>query len=183
MGRTGTYIRQQAGYRAFIPAPLPFDPPPKMDSKIQILLSKADRAIGRLDAVTELIPNPNLFVAMYVRREALYSSQIEGVTQASLDELLEYEMRAPEGASIANRMTTATASPGISQPAGSPPCADRSSPGPTAGGFLPLPDAVSRTEHSPRVKAYAVDLSREAMLSFLQMIRYFRRLEESCLGA
>jgi Fic family protein len=64
-----------------------------LDSKLQVLLSSADRAIGRLDAATRLLPNPDLFVAMYVRREALYSSQIEGVTQASLDDLLEYEVR------------------------------------------------------------------------------------------
>ena len=67
-----------------------------MDPKLQILLSAADRAIGRLDAGTELLPNPDLFVAMYIRREALYSSQIEGVTQASLDEMLEFEVRATQ---------------------------------------------------------------------------------------
>lgn len=55
-----------------------------------MLLSDADRAIGRLDAATQLLPSPDLFVAMYVRREAVYSSQIEG-TQASLADLLEYE--------------------------------------------------------------------------------------------
>jgi len=55
-----------------------------------MILSEADRAIGRLDAATQLLPNPDLFVAMYVRREAVYSSQIEG-TQASLTDLLEYE--------------------------------------------------------------------------------------------
>ena len=67
-----------------------------MDPELQILLSAADRAIGRLDAGTELLPNLDFFVAMYVRREALYSSQIEGVTQASLDEMLEFEVRATQ---------------------------------------------------------------------------------------
>jgi Fic family protein len=56
------------------------------------LLSEADRAIGRLDGTTEIIPNPDLFVAMYVRKEAVLSSQIEG-TQASLTDLLEYEIK------------------------------------------------------------------------------------------
>jgi Fic family protein len=58
------------------------------------LLSEADRAIGRLDGATEILPNPDLFVAMYVRREAVLSSQIEG-TQASLTDLLEYEVKKP----------------------------------------------------------------------------------------
>ena len=94
MSRCGIYIQQPTGYKAFIPHELPFSPPPDISGSLQLLLSAADRAIGRLDAASELIPNPDLFVAMYVRREALYSSQIEGVTQASLDEPLEFEARA-----------------------------------------------------------------------------------------
>lgn len=94
--RSGTYIQQPSGYKAFIPNPLPLRPAITLDPELQILLSAADRAIGRLDARTELLPNPDLFVAMYVRREALYSSQIEGVTQASLDEMLEFEVRATQ---------------------------------------------------------------------------------------
>ena len=54
------------------------------------LLSQADRALGRLDGSTELLPNPDLFVAMYVRQEAVLSSQIEG-TEASLLDVLEFE--------------------------------------------------------------------------------------------
>ncbi len=53
-------------------------------------MSRADRALGRLDGSTEVLPNPNLFVAMYIRQEAVLSSQIEG-TQASLTDILEYE--------------------------------------------------------------------------------------------
>ena len=60
---------------------------------MQTLLSAADMAVGRLDAATELLPNPELFVGMYVRKEAVYSSQIEG-TQASLTDLLEFEVEA-----------------------------------------------------------------------------------------
>jgi Fic family protein len=89
-------MQQPTGYKAFIPNPLPLRPAITLDPELQILLSAADRAIGRLDAGTELLPNPDFFVAMYVRREALYSSQIEGVTQASLDEMLEFEVRATQ---------------------------------------------------------------------------------------
>lgn len=86
----GVYVSQPTGYRAFIPAELPPKPPLQLDGELLMLHSAADRAIGRLDAATQLLPNPDLFVAMYVRREAVYSSQIEG-TQASLTDLLEYE--------------------------------------------------------------------------------------------
>jgi Fic family protein len=89
-GRAGTYIRQRDGYRAFIPKPLPPDPPLIIDQELWTTLSIADRALGRLDGATEVLPNPNLFVAMYARREAVLSSQIEG-TQASLADVLEYE--------------------------------------------------------------------------------------------
>lgn len=89
----GRYLRQPAGYRAFMPNPLPERAPFPMDEEMQVLLSEADRAIGRLDAVTEILPNPDMFVGMYVRKEAVYSSQIEG-TQASLTDLLEYEAEA-----------------------------------------------------------------------------------------
>jgi Fic family protein len=66
-----------------------------MDEELWDLLSKADLAVGRLDGSTEAIPNPDLFVFMYVRREAVLSSQIEG-TQASLIDVLEFEAQAAE---------------------------------------------------------------------------------------
>jgi hypothetical protein len=95
----GVYVTQPTGYRAFIPAEVPPKPPLQLDGELLMLHSAADRAIGRLDAATQLLPNPDLFVAMYVRREAVYSSQIEG-TQASLTDLLEYEAdAAAKGAS------------------------------------------------------------------------------------
>jgi len=89
--RAGTYISQPQGYKAFIPKPLPPDPPLSMDEELIDLLSKADRAIGRLDGITDALPNPDLFIAMYVRKEAVISSQIEG-TQSSLIDVLEYEI-------------------------------------------------------------------------------------------
>jgi Fic family protein len=88
--RAGQYVEQLSGYRAFIPNPLPPIPKILIDDEILQLLSQADRALGRLDGSTDALPNPDLFVFMYVRKEAVLSSQIEG-TQASLIEILEYE--------------------------------------------------------------------------------------------
>jgi len=88
--RAGRYVRQPTGYRAFIPAPLPPVPPIQLDSELVKLLSDADRDLGRLDGVASVLPNPDLFVAMYVRHEAVLSSQIEG-TQSTLEDVLEFE--------------------------------------------------------------------------------------------
>lgn len=78
------------GYRAFIPAPLPPEPPLNLTGELHRLLSSADRALGRLDGSVLTLPNPDLFVFMYVRKEAVLSSQIEG-TQSSLQDLLAAE--------------------------------------------------------------------------------------------
>jgi Fic family protein len=88
--RAGRYIRQLSGYRAFIPAPLPPAPPVNLDGPLRKLLSDADRALGRLDGSVLTIPDPDLFVYMYIRQEAVFSSQIEG-TQSSLQDLLAAE--------------------------------------------------------------------------------------------
>jgi len=88
--RAGRYVRQPAGYRAFIPSPLPPDPPLRYDAELLELFEDAVDAVGRLDGVSDTLPNPDLFVAMYVRKEAVLSSQIEG-TQSSLEDVLEYE--------------------------------------------------------------------------------------------
>ncbi len=90
-GRAGRFVQQPWGYRAFVPAPLPPEPPLAFDAQLQKLLSDADQAIGRLDGYAGLLPNPDLFVAMYVRREAVLSSQIEG-TQSTLDDVLRFEL-------------------------------------------------------------------------------------------
>ncbi len=89
--RAGRYVQQPSGYRAFLPASLPPSPPIQMDGELWELLSRADRALGRLDGVTSVLPNPDLFMAMYVRHEAVLSSQIEG-TQSTLEDVLEWEM-------------------------------------------------------------------------------------------
>jgi Fic family protein len=95
--RAGTYQRQPSGYRAFIPTPLPPQPPVRSSGELQRLLSQADLALGRLDGSIQTLPNPDLFVFMYVRKEAVLSSQIEG-TQSSLQDLLvaEAQLYAPE---------------------------------------------------------------------------------------
>jgi Fic family protein len=87
--RAGRYERQPGGYRAFVPRPLPPEDL-KLDDRLQALLSIADLAVGRLDGAVSIVPDPDRFVLMYVRREAVLSSQIEG-THASLVDVLEYE--------------------------------------------------------------------------------------------
>jgi Fic family protein len=91
--RAGALARQPQGYDAFIPAPLPPAPPLDLDPALIALLSEADQCLGRLDGFAEVLPNPDLFVAMYVRREAVLSSQIEG-TQSTLDDVLQFELDA-----------------------------------------------------------------------------------------
>jgi len=93
--RAGRYVKQLGGYEAFIPNPLPPVPEIIMDTEMWQLLSQADRALGRLDGATDALPNPDLFVFMYVRKEAVLSSQIEG-TQASLIDVLEFETKTLE---------------------------------------------------------------------------------------
>jgi Fic family protein len=89
--RAGRLVSQPAGFRAFIPAPLPPDPPVELDGELRAMLSDADISLGRLDGIVKVIPDPDFFVAMYVRREAVLSSQIEG-TQSTLEDLLEVEL-------------------------------------------------------------------------------------------
>lgn len=90
--RAGRYVQQPTGYRAFIPNPLPPDPAVVVGPDMQTLLSQADRALGRLDGSIQTLPHPDLFVFMYVRKEAVLSSQIEG-TQSSLQDVLAAEAK------------------------------------------------------------------------------------------
>ena len=90
LNRAGAYVRQSEGFNAFLPKALPPDPPLHIDAELQALLSHADQALGRLDGAVQILPNPDLFVLMFVRREAVLSSQIEG-TQSSLRDLLRAE--------------------------------------------------------------------------------------------
>ncbi len=71
--RAGRYTAQTGGYSAFLPAPLPPRPPIRVMGELQGLLSDADRGLGRLDGSIQTLPHPDLFVLMYVRKEAVPS--------------------------------------------------------------------------------------------------------------
>lgn len=91
---TGHYSSSLAGgetIRAFVPDPLPPVPPLDLGGARQTALEKATLALGRLDSIALLLPDPQLFLYAYVRREAVLSSQIEG-TQSSLSDLLLFEL-------------------------------------------------------------------------------------------
>ena len=87
MSRSGMFKKTLTGYTAFFPAPLPPDPPIRLEGELQLLLSEADRALGALNVVVTVLPNPDLLVGMFIQKEALLSSQIEG-TQSSLVDIL-----------------------------------------------------------------------------------------------
>jgi len=82
--------------RAFVPTELPPDPPLELTPARQQLLERATLALGRLDSITLLLPDPDIFLYAYVRREAVRSSQIEG-TQSSLAQLLLFELEEAPG--------------------------------------------------------------------------------------
>ena len=98
-GVTGEYavsVTSGETVRAFVPYPLPPSPPIDLAGSRQRLLEQALLACGRLDAITSLLPEPDIFLYTYVRREAVLSSQIEG-TQSSLSDLLLFEAEAAPG--------------------------------------------------------------------------------------
>lgn len=89
--RAGYYKTNLSGelaYESFVPSPLPPAPPLILDSDTGKLLGEANRELTRLDTITDRIPNLGLFVSMYVYKEALMSSQIEG-TQATLEDIFD----------------------------------------------------------------------------------------------
>ena len=96
-GLTGTYTSSIAGGKncqAFIPFPLPPNPELNINKKLQSHINEAMLALGRLDAISVLlpdVPDVKLFLYAYVRKEAVMSSQIEG-TQSSLNDLMMYEI-------------------------------------------------------------------------------------------
>ncbi len=94
MRPSGRYVESSTSgerFRAFIPAPLPPEPELlQLTDEDFDLMERANRALGRLDGVTTLLPDSHLFIYFYVRKEAVLSSQIEG-TQSSLSELLLFE--------------------------------------------------------------------------------------------
>jgi cell filamentation protein, protein adenylyltransferase len=88
-----------ASYLAFHPAPLPPDPPLALDIELHRLLDRANQALGRLDGITLLLPDPSQFLYTFIRKEAVLSSQIEG-TVSSLSDLLLFENEAAPGVPI-----------------------------------------------------------------------------------
>jgi len=93
-GLTGQYSTLQVGgeaVRSFVPNPLPPTPALNIDAGLRDALDQALLALGRLDSVTTLLPDTQLFLYMYVRKEAVLSSRIEG-TQSSLSDLLLFEL-------------------------------------------------------------------------------------------
>ena len=89
--RAGYYRRNLSGeaeYKSFVPSPLPPQPELMIDNEMIAELTKAHHNIGVLEGKSSQIPNVKLFIAMYVRKEALMSSQIEG-TQATLEDVLD----------------------------------------------------------------------------------------------
>ncbi len=93
-GDAGTYVETAVGgelLRAFVPYPLPPDPPLALDGDLQQRLESAGLALGRLDASSTLLPDKALFLYSYVRKEAVLSSQIEG-TKSTLSDLLLFEI-------------------------------------------------------------------------------------------
>jgi Fic family protein len=92
--QTGEHVRvgsSVTGYQAFVPAPLPPVPPLATAPELDDLRDRANRALGRLDGISDVLPDARLFLYQYVRKEALLSSQIEG-TQSSFSDLLLFEL-------------------------------------------------------------------------------------------
>lgn len=91
-----TPLPQRGAVRAFVLLPLPPVPPLEITCARQLLLERSTLAVGRLDSISTLLPDPHLFLYSYVRREAVLSSQIEG-TQSSLSDLLLFELEEVHG--------------------------------------------------------------------------------------
>ena len=108
---TGTYEVTVGGgetVRAFVPHPLPPVPEVNFQEDLRRPLEAATAALGRLDAVTELLPDATIFVYGYVRKEAVLSSQIEG-TQSSLSDLMLHEAGGAPGAPVSDVLETSNA--------------------------------------------------------------------------
>src|SRR4051794_25813111 len=106
--RAGRFVPQSEGpeaYAAFHPRRLPPDPALRIDAELQDLLDRANQALGRLDGITLLLPDPDHFLYSYIRKEAVLSSQIEG-TQSSLSDLLLFEHNVATGVPLADVQET-----------------------------------------------------------------------------
>ena len=83
--KIGHYQQQDSGYKAFVPLPFPPEQPIKLSSQLEFKHSEAMRLIGKLDGITQLLPDKDFFLLMFVRREAASSSQIEGTRATMVD--------------------------------------------------------------------------------------------------
>jgi Fic family protein len=102
--RAGKWVKRTAGpedFACFIPANLPPEPPVRYDAELHDLQDQANRALGRLEGISLILPDPNLFLYSYVRKEAVLSSQIEG-TQSSLSDLLLFENKEVPGTPLSD---------------------------------------------------------------------------------
>ncbi len=107
--RTGRYLLAQSGpdgFWAFHPNPLPPSPPLNIGADLQDRLDAGNQALGRLDGITLLLPDPDQFLYTFIRKEAVLSSQIEG-TQSSLSDLLLFENDAAPGVPREDAQVTA----------------------------------------------------------------------------
>jgi Fic family protein len=98
LGRYETTAVGGEAVRAYVPVPLPPIPPVDL-TRLQIALEQANQTLGRLDGIASVLPDPSLFLHMYIRKEALLSSQIEG-TQSSLSDLLLFEAEETPGVPV-----------------------------------------------------------------------------------
>ena len=106
--RAGVFRRLSGGgeeFYSFHPKALPPTPPLRIDADAQELLDLANQALGRLDGITLLLPDPDQFLYAYIRKEAVLSSQIEG-TQSSLSDLLLFEHDEAPGVPVADTRET-----------------------------------------------------------------------------
>lgn len=89
--KIGQFIQEPQGYKAFIPGPFPFEEMPVFLQLTQMLHARAALAVGKLDGITQLLPDLDLFIFMYARKEAALSSEIEG-TQATMSDAIRAEI-------------------------------------------------------------------------------------------
>lgn len=102
--RAGFYRSNLSGdmaYRSFVPTKLPPDPPIEIDDEMGVLLLEAHKKLSYLEGITAMIPDLNLFISMYVRKEALLSSQIEG-TQATLEDIFDPDLENNSNVDVAD---------------------------------------------------------------------------------
>jgi hypothetical protein len=168
----GEYAETSVGgevVRAFIPSPLPPIPALDLAGEREGLVERATLAIGRLDSVGILLPDPQLFLYAYVRKEAVLSSQIEG-TQSSLSDLLLFELDEQPG--VPMELPSTTAWPDLLAASRSAidsceRCTNGSWPGPVETRNLPATSAGRRTGSAGFVPARRISCLRRLTRSSL----------------